>query len=178
MEGKLLDRLGQSFKVEMPKADTLDGYLNLILPKVRPWSEDLREEQFYTGRPWLEIRDDDSFHALTLHFFNPEGEYIKSVNGDLEIGNWRYQNNKLMIILGDEGELFDLAFLDGQFFILKKSGKNSYFFMMLEGIGRPFKDRWIDAVEMLFKKSQSNVSFYILIAIAIVLFMAILLILR
>lgn len=180
MEGKLLDKLGQSFRAELPAPtqDTLDGHLNAVLGKVRPWSEDLREEQFYINRPWLEIRDDDAFHATVLHFFNEGGEYIRSTNGDLAIGNWRHQNNKLMIILGDGGELYDLAFLDGQYFILQKSGGGSYFFMMFEPAGRAFKDRWLDAVEMLFKKSQSNVSFYILIGIAILLALAILLVLR
>ncbi len=178
MESKLLDRAGQLFRTEMPTADSLDGYLNEILPKARSWSEDLVEEKFYINRPWLEIRDDDSFHEMVLHFFNDEGEYIRSEDGDLTMGTWRYQNNKLMIILGDEGELFDLAFLDGQFFVLKKNGKNTYFFMVIEPVGRPLKDRWRDAVEMLFKRSQSNISFYILIAIAVVLAMAILLVLR
>ncbi len=178
LETKLLDRLGQSFRVEMPKADSLNGYLNAVLPKVRPWSEDLKEEKFYTSRPWMEIRDDDSFHALVLHFFNAEGEYIKSIDGEGHAGSWRHQNNKLFITLGDDMEIFDLAFLDGEFFILRKSGKGTYFFMMIEGRGRAYKDRWRDAVELLFKKSQSNVSFYILIAIAVVLAVFILLVLR
>ncbi len=180
MESKLLDKLGQSFRAELPapSQETLDGYLKSVLGKVRPWSEDLREEQFYTNRPWLEIRDDDSFHATVLHFFNEDSEYIRSVDGDLSIGSWRHQNNKLMIILGDGGELYDLAFLDGQYFILQKSGGGSYFFMLIEPMGRNFKDRWLDAVEALFKKSQSNISFYILIGVAIVLALAILLVLR
>ncbi|HMO41363.1 MAG TPA: hypothetical protein PKC76_18730 [Saprospiraceae bacterium] len=178
MENKLLDRLGQSFKVEMPPAETLNDYIDAVLPKVRAWSEDLREEQFYVGRPWMEIRDDDLFHAVVLHFFNPEGEYIKSVNGDLSMGTWRYQNNKMMILL-DEGELFDLAYLDGQFFVLKKNGTHrEYFFMTLEHIGRPLQHRWRDLVEMLFRRSQSNISFYILIGIAVLLVLVIFLILR
>ncbi|MBK7870334.1 MAG: hypothetical protein IPJ74_06410 [Saprospiraceae bacterium] len=180
MESKILDRAGQLFRTEMPEADSLDGYITAILPKVRAWSEDLREEQFYLARPWMEIRDDDSFHELILHFFNGEGEYIKSVDGEVEVGSWRHQNNKLMIMDkdGEEGELFDLTYLDGQFFILKKSGGKGYLFLALEPIGRPLKDRWLDLIEMLFKKSQSNISFYIIIAIAILLALAILLVLR
>ncbi len=189
MEGKLLDRLGQSFKVEMPKADTLDGYLDKLLPIVKPWSEDLREEKFFLGRPWAEKQDSDTFHQAVLHFFNPDGEYIKSTDGDLELGKWRsIPGNKFMIIneldedaLEMKGQLYDLSFLDGQFFILKKHGDHArlsnrkYFMMVTESLSRM---EWRDLMEVLFRKSQSNVSFYILITIAVLFALAILLLLR
>jgi len=184
LEGKLLDRLGQSFKVEMPNADTLDRYLDQLLPIVRPWSEDLREEKFYLHRPWMEKKDDDRFHKTVLHFFNPDGEYLKSVDGDVSAGTWRYlagANKFLIAEEGSDGELYDLAFLDGQFFILKKHGDQArignrkYFVMVIEGFGRY---EWRDLMEILFRKSQSNISFYILIAIAILFALGILVMLR
>ena len=186
MESKILDRAGQLFRTEMPVADSLDGYIAAILPKIRPWSEDLRETQFFLKRPWLEIRDDDSFHDIIIHIFEDEFHYYKSVNGNISGGRWRLvPGNKIMILSEDDddsldyaGELFDLAFLDGQFFILKKNGQSTYRFLVVESVGFKLKDRWLDLIEMLFKKSQSNISFYILIAIAIVLVLAILLVLR
>lgn len=184
MESKLLDRLGQSFKVEMPKADTLDGYLDKLLPIVRSWSEDLWEEKFYLQRPWMEKKDDDRFHKTVLHFFNPDGEYLKSTDGDISAGSWRYLRggNKFLIAdEGSDGELYDLAFLDGQFFILKKHGdqgrlgNRKYFVLVTESLGRY---EWRDLMEMLFRKSQSNVSFYILIAIGVVIALGMLVLLR
>jgi len=170
----------------MPTADSLDGLLPQILQKVRPWSEDLRETEFFLNRPWLEISDDDTFHDTVIHMFDPEHRYYHSVNGDVSGGRWKIlPGNKLLILYEDDddtpeysGELFDLAFLDGQFFVLKKSGSNTFRFWVIEPVGKPLKDRWIDAVELLFKKSQSNISFYILIGVAVVLAMAILLVLR
>lgn len=184
MESKLLDRIGQSFKVDMPQADTLDGYLDKLLPVVRAWSEDLWEEKFYLNRPWMEKKDDDGFHKTILHFFNTEGEYLRSEDGDVQKGSWRYLRggNKFLITdEDDESILYDLAFLDGQFFILKKHGdqarlgQRKYFVMAVEGLG---KYEWRDLMELLFKKSQSNISFYILIGIAILLAMGILIMLR
>lgn len=184
MEGKLLDRLGQSFKVEMPRAETLDGYLDKLLPIVRPWSEDLWEEKFYLHRPWMEKKDDDRFHKTVLHFFNPDNEYLKSVDGDVSSGSWRYLRggNKFLIAEeGSDGELYDLAFLDGQFFILKKHGdqarlgQRKYFVMVTESLGRY---EWRNLMEILFRKSQSNISFYILIAIAVIIALGMLVLLR
>lgn len=189
MEGKLLDRLGQSFKVEMPKADTLDGYLDKLLPIVKPWSEDLREEKFYLGRPWVEKQDSDTFHQTILHIFKSDNIYLKSINGDIKCHKWEIVPiNKFLILtkedhdaLDCEGELFDLAFLDAQFFILKKHGDQArlgnrkYFVMVTEGLSRM---EWRDLMEVLFKKSQSNVSFYILITIAVLFALAILVLLR
>lgn len=168
----------------MPKADTLDGYLDKLLPIVKPWSEDLREEKFYVGRPWLEKRDEDVFHKAVLHFFNAEEEYLRSEDGDVQKGSWRYirGGNKFLITdENDDAQLYDLAFLDGQFFILKKHGDQArlgnrkYFVMVTEGLGRM---EWRDLMEVLFRKSQSNVSFYVLIAVAILFALGILVLLR
>ncbi len=186
MESKLLDRLGQTFRVEMPVADTLDSYLNAILPKVRPWSEDLREVNFFLNKPWIEIKDDDTFHDIVIHIFDPESRYYLSQNGTVSGGRWKIlPGNKLLILYEDDddtpeykGELFDLAFLDSDFFILRKSGASTFRFWMVEGKGRSYKDRWRDAVELLFKKSQSNISFYILIAAAVIMALMIFLVLR
>jgi len=157
----------------------MDDTLNDILKLVRPLSEDLREEQFYLNRPWLEFRDDESFHDAILHFFNEEGEYLRSVNGDVSEGEWRYlqSSNKLMISLGDESELYDLAFLDPEFFILSKHGDNAklgrpeYFVMLNERVGR--KLEWNDAMAKLFNKYRNNNSWLITLTIIILLLIAI-----
>jgi len=65
----LIEKLTREFNVEMPLRANMTEYLNVILPAVRQWSEDLREEQFWLERGWMEIRDKDDFHEAVLHFF-------------------------------------------------------------------------------------------------------------
>lgn len=167
----------------MPQAASLDGYLDKIIPVVRPWSEDLREQQFYVGRHWIEVRDDEKFHELVLHIFNEGDEYLKSIDGDIEAGSWRVLGNKLVFGIGGAEEVFELAFMDPEFFILKKHSspkkialmEQRYFVLVNEPIAR--KLEWRDIVELLFNKYRDNSSSYIYISIAVVLLVVLILIL-
>ena len=59
MEINLFDKMLQPLRQTLPEASSIDDYLEFkILPKVRPWSEDLREQKFYLGKSWMEFRDD------------------------------------------------------------------------------------------------------------------------
>ena len=176
----------------MPHAESMASYLDQILPAVRQWGEDLSEEKFYVNKSWIEIRDDEEFHEVILHIFYENGEYFKSVNGETSRGQWRYlKGNKFLIgnkIAVDDdieedakAELFDLSFLDNQFFILKKHGdqvhlgKPKYFVMVFEPKAK--KLEWRDVIELLFNKYRNNNSFYITLAIIILLVIAIVLVL-
>lgn len=191
MEGKVLDRIAQAFNPEKPEADTLDGYLDQILPLIKKWSEDLREEEFYVGKHWVEVRDDEKFHELRLHIFNSENEYLRSSDGSLFTGEWRYAGNKLMIgkkvieneneeDQGEAGKVYELAFMDDEFIIAKllanprlirDSGESGYLVLVKESYGR--KLEWRELAEMLFTKYQNNNSFYITVSIIILLIIAI-----
>lgn len=168
----------------MPTAETLDGYLDKIIPNVRSWSEDLREEKFYLNRPWMEMRDDEDFHQAILHFFNDGNEYMRSVDGDIIVGKWRYMasSNKFIISppKGDP-ELYELAFMDSQFFILTKHGdqsrlgKRKYFVMVYEPIAK--KIEWKDIPNVLHNQYRDTNNFYLIVGIVIVLIIAIILVL-
>jgi len=183
VENKFLESVSRSLSVEMPHNETMDGYLEDILPVVRPLGEDLWETHFYINKPWQEVRDDEDFHDTNLHFFNDEGEYLRSVNGDVTEGTWRHleSSNKLMITLGNESELFDLAFLDKEFLILSKHGDNrnlkraGYFVMLHEPIGRNLE--WREAMEKLFNKYRNSNSFYITITLLMLLIVVVILLL-
>lgn len=165
--------------VEMPHNETMDDYLDEILRVARPLSEDLREIRFYINKPWLEFRDDEHFHDAVLHYFNDEGEYLHSVNGDVSQGSWRYlePSNKMLITLGNDSELYDLAFLDTEFFILSKHGdqqrlkKAKYTVMLFEPVGRRLE--WRDAMEKLFDKYRNNNTFYLILALVVLLIIAV-----
>ena len=184
MENKFLEKIAQQFNAELPHAESMDGYLDKLIPIVRPWGEDLREDNFYLNKPWMELRDEVTFHDAVLHFFNEGGEYLKSVNGDVTSGSWRYMPKANKLILEDgigEGELYELAFMDGQFFVLKKHGNQTrlghrkYFVMVHESIGRRME--WRDTMELLFNKYRNNNNFYLMVAVIIMLIIAIVLVL-
>jgi hypothetical protein len=83
------------------------------------------------------------------------------------------QGKKLMIENG-EGKLYELAFLDANFFILKIHGDNSplgksrYLFLVKEEVGK--KLDWKDAIELLhrsYKNGGGNLFQIILVILAI-----------
>jgi hypothetical protein len=125
----LLDSLardiGRAISPELPvDMGSLDDHLDFILSRVIPYGEDLREVQYWQGKRWREVRDDEGFHENILHIFNPGGEYLIVLDGNIMKGSWRQlnDNNTLIIEAGGRSELFDLRFLNAAFFVLTKHG--------------------------------------------------------
>lgn len=183
---KFLAKVTRSSDSLLPYSETIDDYLRDILKVVRPLGEDLREQQFYINKPWLELRDTDDFKDTILHYFNledGEGEYLRSFNGDVKEGVWRFMasSNKLLITLGNTTELYDLAFLDNEFFILSKHGDNKnlgrpeYFVMAVEPLGKRLE--WREAMESLYNKYRNSNSFYIAITLFVLVLVVIVLLL-
>ncbi len=171
---KIFDLIGQAFSTELPDLDDMNAYLDFILPKIRHLGEDLYEESHYVNKPWLEFQDNDRFMDVVLHFFNPDGEYLRSVNGDVESGRWRYleSSNKFLIEHRDT-QLFDLAYMDRNFFILRKHGAQErfgnakYFVLAHEAISKRLE--WKDLMALLYDSYRSNNRFYFILTL-IVLF--------
>jgi hypothetical protein len=172
---KFLEAISNTFQTPLPEANDLDKYLEEMLLHLENYSENLDEEDLYLEHPWLEFRDDDYFHESILHFFNPEEEYLNSVNGEVSFGYWRKMNQaKKLLIENGEGKLYELAFLDANFFILKKHGDNSplgkskYLFLVKEEVSK--KLEWRDAIELLhrsYRNGNGNLSYVIFIILAI-----------
>ncbi len=183
MENKLLERVVKPFEVKLPQAETMDGYIDtFILPRVRYFSEDLREEHFFLNTPWLEFRDDEKFHQAILHFFHEGGSYLRCVDGNCKGGKWRYLDgqNKMLIDHGKGSELYDLAFLDREFFILDKHGdqtrlgERKYFVMIAERTGKRLE--WHDAMEYLYNKYRNNNTFFFTLGAIVVVILLLFLI--
>jgi hypothetical protein len=117
--------ISRAFSPELP-ADlgNLDDHLDFILPKVMPYGEDLYEMEYWLTKRWKEVRDDEGFHEAILHIFNPGGEYILSLDGNIMKGNWRQlgADNTLIVEIAGRGELLDLQFLHPEFMVLSKHG--------------------------------------------------------
>ncbi len=166
LENKLLDPILRVFSLELPFYETMDDYLDFIIPLIRPWSEDLNETEYYIEKPWMEVRDQEDFQEAVLHFYNEEGEYLISIDGNVYPGTWQAieKNNKLILTRPIEGaaqrELFDLAFVNDDFFILRKHGDQQrkgykkYFLMGRENLVSGLE--WRDVMELLFNRYRSN----------------------
>lgn len=124
-EVRIFNDISRAFSPDLPRdLGTMDQHLDFILPKIIPYGEDLREEQYWIGKRWKEVRDDEGFHEAILHIFNNGGEYLLSLDGNLVKGSWRKLGNynTLIIEIAGRSELFDLRFLNADFLVLTKHG--------------------------------------------------------
>ena len=183
---KIFDDLARAFSDELPPdLGNLDGHVDYILKHVRPYGEDLHEAggKFWLSKRWKEIRDDATFHESILHIFNPEGEYMISVDGNIGKGGWRTLNsdNTLILEFGGRSELFDLAFLNPDFMILKKHGDQTrknlrkYIVFVKEGTAKDID--WRNLMELLYNVYRSDSQRYISWVLFIVVVIAIVLVL-
>ncbi len=162
MENPIIDQYRRMFNVELPNGESMDDFLDFILANIRPMSEDLVEVEYWMNKRWMEIRDDLDFHEDVLHIFGEGGEYLVSIDGNISKGAWRTleNTNTLIIEHGARNELYDLAFLNSDYFILKKHGNQrrkgqpKYFI-----VGNEYKVKdleWRDAMEDLFNIYRNN----------------------
>lgn len=160
------------FNVELPKSSSMDEYLDFILTKIHPMSEDLDETEYWLDTRWLEIRDDLNFHETVLHIFREKGEYLVSIDGNISKGTWkRLEGNTLILEHGKKHELYDLAFLNDSFFVLKKHGDQArkgqakYFVIGKEEEVQELE--WRDSMELLFNVYRSNNSWLTVLAVVV-----------
>jgi hypothetical protein len=183
VENKLTENISRTFELPLPDAATMDQQLDQIIPRVRPWGEDLYEQQYYLETRWLEIRDDDEFHESVLHIFRDEGEYMISIDGNITQGIWKIlsKSNTFIIekMVGDAvitSELYDLAFLNKDFFILRKHGDQKrkggkkYFVLANERSVRGLE--WRDVMELLYNQYRNNSTYMVSLIALVVLVLA------
>ena len=176
MESNFLNKVTGLFELDLPNdLENMAQYIEFIVPRIQSWSEDLWEEKFYVGKRWKEIRDTDTYHEQVLHLFMEGGEYLVSVDGDVSKGVWRYlkDSNTFIVEYGAKSQLFDLVFLNNDFFILKKhgdqlrKGKDTYYVYGNErSVGQL---DWRNAMEALYNIFRSNSKFTIYLILFIVI---------
>lgn len=184
----------RAFNLELPELDTLDDYIDFILPKIVGYSEDLYEEEVYTEKPWREVRDEDNFLDVILHIFKQtekdveikvkgedEGkDYLISIDGNVEKGKWdrlkQGGSNLLLLKTSLHYEMFERVFVNGDFFILKKhgdrhlSGKRKYLVLGKEGVVKRLE--WREVVELLYNLYRFRM-FFLSFLVGLILFVGI-----
>jgi hypothetical protein len=187
---KIFDDLARAFSDELPQnLGNMDEHLDYIIKHVRPYGEDLVEENFWIAKRWKELRDDATFHESILHIFNVGGEYLLSVDGNIGKGTWRKLGTENTIILefGGKSELFDLRHLNNDFLVLGKhgdqvrKGNRKYFCLVREGATRDKQGKeidWRNLMELLYNSYRSDSGRYsawlglILVIVVIILILS------
>ncbi|MCB0524636.1 MAG: hypothetical protein R3A50_08260 [Saprospiraceae bacterium] len=159
--------IAKSFSPDLPSnLDDMNAHLEFILPKVVPYGEDLRETNFWIGKRWLEVRDEEGFHEAILHVFYEGGEYMLSIDGNLMKGTWKQlgEYNSLVLEISGKGELFDVRFMNRDFMVLTKhgdqgrKGQRKYFTMVHEPVAKHqggYLD-WRNVMEKLYNVWREN----------------------
>jgi hypothetical protein len=163
----IFGEIGRAINPDLPKdLGDMDSHLAFILPKISPYGEDLREENFWLSKRWKEVRDDEGFHEAILHIFNNGGEYLLSLDGNVVKGTWKRleKDNTLILEISGKSELFDLKFLNPDFMILSKHGdqsrlgKRRYFCLAHESASKVKGKEldWRNIMEKLFNVWREN----------------------
>ena len=176
MINNVLGPVKNAFQVELPECETMEEYLDAILPRLTAFHEPLEKEGFLNVR-WLEVREDDSFREVVLHIFCPGNEYLIVVDGNISKGTWKTLPGDETFILevGGRRELYDCVFNHTDYLILKKHGNQQrhgqpkYFFLgretAIEGLD------WSECMQGLFDLHANNSKFmsYLLLVGVIIL---------
>lgn len=163
----VLSEISKGLSPDLPQdLGDINEHLDYILPKIIPYGEDLREGNFWLGKRWKEIRQDEGFHESILHIFNHGGEYILSVDGNLTKGVWKQlgEYNSLVVEMGVRSELFDVRFLNNDFMVMSKHGDQARkglprFFVLAHEPATRYRGReldWRNMMEKLFNVWREN----------------------
>ncbi len=175
----LIDKLTNS--EEFPEDyKTLDDGIDALLPYIWKFSEGLQDYDYYVNRRWKEVRGSIEFHESILHVFKDSGEYLRIIEGNIETGAWEIDINGFILQYKGGYELYELSFLNENFFMLRKHGDHvnkgmraKYLFFTTETIANKYE--WPKILALIFNsiyKQNSNYLFILVIFIAIVAFIA------
>ncbi len=172
-------KIFSSINEDLPKFQSLDEGVDFLMYYLHRFSEELWEEEFYTDKRWLEVRDDINFQESILHVFEEDGKYLRILDGDIRTGSWEYSHGGMILKFEGNHELYERVFLNEKFFILKKHGDHSskgnrskYFFMSSEGLAR--KLEWPSLLVMMYDIYKSNTQ-YMMIVFGFILLIAVIL---
>ena len=156
-----LQNLFSSNNDDLPEFKNLAEGIGFLMRYLRPYSEGLSDYEFYLNRRWMEVRDDVEFQEAVLHVFKEEGQYLHILDGDVSGGSWEHDLRGIILQFAGEHELFELVFLNENFFILKKHGNHDskgyqspYLFLASEGLAR--RAEWPDLLAVMYEYYKDN----------------------
>lgn len=175
MQERILDKIAEPFNIELPTGDTMQSMLDEVLPAIRKRSEDLNEEEYYLNRSWIEMSDDVEFNEIWLFRFEEGGQLRSFRDGESEMGSWENlgENKMTMGSSFASTTLYTLAFLDGDFLVLKRYGNlenidgAKYRMFVREALAT--KLDWREAIEYLVNKYKSVTTPFIALSLFLIL---------
>ncbi|MBL7816949.1 MAG: hypothetical protein JNL70_18140 [Saprospiraceae bacterium] len=167
MEGKFLDNIFSTFELDLPHLDSMEAYIAFILPKVKEYGGSFKNTNLWQGARWMEIQGTDAWDKSFIHIFMPENEYLIFDNGVMSKRSWRILGNSLLIDEGRATILYEVDYIDSNFFILRQNGTNRYFVLGKEGFVRKIKQDWRVAMEELYNEYRNNSKFSLWVMVLI-----------
>ena len=167
MEDRLLDKIAEPFNLQLPEYATLEAMIDGVLPAVAQFSEaDLLAEDspLYTVS-WVKMSDRPGATEVELYNFQGymQGEIRVVVDGKVDARAYEVEESGNRIIIGQsvmrDSFLYELAFLDADFLILRRHGNAAniperYLFFCREAIGTRLT--WNEALERLVDKYRNS----------------------
>ncbi|MEM9991562.1 MAG: hypothetical protein AAF738_07335, partial [Bacteroidota bacterium] len=123
--------LARKPKTQAALLPTLDQSLDVALDKLKWEGEDLVEEEYWTEKWWLEVREIGAkSNVQILHLFKADRSYQRVIEGDVILGRWYFpvkNENRIEIQLqnGESKnlELYERSFLGEEHcLVLRKMG--------------------------------------------------------
>lgn len=148
-------------RLKVPELASMDAYLAWVLPNVRYYGEDLKEEHFYLNKRWVLF--DPASTDVVLRIFTPQlapspsAKSLRTItNGDVTEGQWSYLPGNKMILAPDGKEqiMYDLGFMNEYLIILRQHGADDhlkgqkYLVMYAEGRLAGLLDRTLGTSEI------------------------------
>ena len=167
MEDRLLDKIAEPFNLQLPEYATLEEMIDAVLPAVTQFSEtNLLEENspLYTVS-WVKMTDKPGATAVEMYRFQgyERGEIRVVTDGLVSAMAYEVEESGNRIIVGQsimrDSFLYELAFLDADFLILRRHGNvanmtHRYLFFCREAIGTRLV--WNEALERLVDKYRNS----------------------
>ncbi|NJC26277.1 hypothetical protein [Neolewinella antarctica] len=164
MDDRLLDKIAEPFNLKLPEYTSMHEMIEEILPAVRSFSEPelAAEDSPLYENNWVRMTDNPGDTIVQLHRFNRGGEIQIANDGAMDSLSHQIVSPKRIIIgqsLYRDSFLYELAFLDNDFLILKRHGNeanftNKYLFYAVEHIGSRLT--WDEALEKIVAKYRDN----------------------
>lgn len=129
-------------RFSVPELGSMDEYLEWVLPNVRYYGEDLKEEHFYLNKRWVIF--DPASSDVILRIFTPElapepssKSLLTICNGDVSGGEWSYLPGNKMILAPDGKTqiVYDLGFMNDYLMILRQHGGEDRRYLVLYAEG-------------------------------------------